>query len=217
MARLAYSLETLRKQVDTKFPSRSKASDGWIGDAAHQARVSQHNPNDAGVVCAIDITEDLAVGLDCGRLMAELDASNDPRIYYIIHDHKIDNSNDVTTEYTGPNPHEKHLHISVRYLEPDLYDDPRTWAIPMLGSKPAPSPWYRGALGSRVLRNGSQGSDVSALQAIMVRRYSLYAKHLVIDGKFGPATEAVMRDFQLRAGLVADGVVGPATYRALGI
>lgn len=145
MARLANSLITLRAAVDRKFPTRSKASDGWIGDAAHAARLSQHNPNEAGVVCAIDITEDLSVGLDCMRLMNELDASNDPRIYYLIHDHQIDNSDDSRTPYYGPNAHEKHMHISVKWDRPDLYDDPAVWRVPMLGtatppSRPAPLP-----------------------------------------------------------------------------
>jgi hypothetical protein len=70
------------------------------------------------VVCAIDITEDLSVGLDCMQLMNELDASNDPRIFYLIHDHQIDNSDDTRTEYDGPNAHEKHMHISVKWDVP---------------------------------------------------------------------------------------------------
>jgi hypothetical protein len=134
--RLARSLATLRDQVDAAFPTRSKASDGWIGNAAHQAEgdytASQHNPNPLGVVCAIDITTDPAVGLDCHVLMEQLDASNDPRIFYLIHDHQIDNSDDTRTPYTGVNSHTRHLHVSVRYQSADLYDNPRPWAIPML-------------------------------------------------------------------------------------
>ena len=87
--------------------------------------------------------------------------------------------------------------------------------------KPAPlppqSPRYRGELGTRVLRNGCQGSDVSALQAILRRRYSLYAKNLDVDGDFGDHTEAVVREFQRRSKLTVDGIVGRKTYRALGI
>lgn len=217
MPRRAYSLETLLNQVNAKFPTRSTKSDGWIGDAAHAARVSQHNPLPNGVVCAIDITEDLSVGLDCNRLMEELDASNDSRIYYLIHDRQIDNSDDSRTRYDGPNPHVTHLHISVKFFDEAQYDDARTWAIPMLGSEPQPSAWYRGELGSRSLQNGSQGSDVTALQAIMRRRFPLYAKTLQVDGIFGPKTEAVVREYQRRAGLVVDGIAGRKTFRSLGI
>lgn len=68
-----------------------------------------------------------------------------------------------------------------------------------------------------VLRRGTKGQPVRDLQAHLKRNYSLYAKHLVVDGDFGPATEKVVREFQRRARLTVDGVVGPATYRALGI
>jgi hypothetical protein len=216
MARLAKSLDALRKQVDAKFPGRSKKSDGWIGDAAHAARVSQHNPLPNGVVCALDITHDPANGMDCVRLMAELDASNDPRIYYLIFNGEIDNSDDSRSKYTGPNKHPTHLHISVKYMDPARYDDGRTWALPMLGNEPVPSAWYRGELGSRVLQNGSQGSDVTALQTILNRRYRAYSK-LVVDGQFGSKTEAVVREFQKRSKIGVDGIVGRKTYKALGI
>lgn len=220
MYRLANSLTTLRNQVDAKFPKRNKASDGWIGDASHQARFSQHNPNEHGVVCAIDITEDLAVGLDCNRLMAELDASNDPRIFYIIHDREIDNSDDSRTPYHGSNPHTRHLHISVKYDNAPLYDDGRQWNLPMLSltppkpkAKPRPVTY---APGTRTLRKGDKGSDVKALQTRLKAVYPAYASHLVLDGDFGPATEAVVKEFQRRRFLAVDGVVGPRTWNALG-
>jgi hypothetical protein len=40
-------------------------------------------------------------------------------------------------------------------------------------------------------------------------------KPLTIDGKYGPATEGKAHDFQRSAGLVPDGVVGPATCAVL--
>jgi peptidoglycan hydrolase-like protein with peptidoglycan-binding domain len=38
---------------------------------------------------------------------------------------------------------------------------------------------------------------------------------LVVDGVFGPATEAAVKEFQQGAGLVVDGTVGPQTWAAL--
>lgn len=136
--RLAASLVTLRDQINAAFPTRSKLSDGDLASDEHLSRTgagaaaSQHNPNRAGVVCAIDVTEDLSVGLNCNELMQQLDDSNDPRIFYLIHDRQIDNSDDTRTPYTGVNPHTKHLHISTHYNEARLYDDARPWAVPML-------------------------------------------------------------------------------------
>jgi len=59
MARLVAAGVKLRKQVDKAFPGRDKRSDGWIGDRAHQARKSDHNPDKNGWVHAIDIDADL--------------------------------------------------------------------------------------------------------------------------------------------------------------
>lgn len=59
--RLCAAGVTLRKQIDTRWPKRDRRSDGWIGDKAHQARRSDHNPDGNGWVRALDIDADLTV------------------------------------------------------------------------------------------------------------------------------------------------------------
>src|SRR5262245_6153270 len=69
--------------------------------------------------------------------------------------------------------------------------------------------------GRPLLREGSTGAAVSALQSFMRRVFPSYAGGLVVDGDFGPATAAAVREFQRRTGLDADAVVGPATWAKL--
>ena len=63
-----------------------------------------------------------------------------------------------------------------------------------------------------VLREGSKGQHVTTLQN---RLKALGFNPGAADGDFGPKTEAAVKDFQHKAGLAADGVVGPKTWDAL--
>lgn len=64
------------------------------------------------------------------------------------------------------------------------------------------------------MRVGDNGDPVRRLQALLNRDYPAYSK-LEEDGAFGPKTEAVVREFQSRAGLLVNGVVGPETLAKL--
>ena len=64
------------------------------------------------------------------------------------------------------------------------------------------------------LQVGSSGAAVRALQGGLNVAFPAYSK-LAVDGIFGPATAAAVREFQRRSKLVADGIVGPATRAAL--
>ncbi len=63
------------------------------------------------------------------------------------------------------------------------------------------------------IQQGSQGPAVRWAQYLLVRRTLSYPQ---IDGSFGPVTRAAVEQFQQSSGLVVDGVVGPATWAALG-
>lgn len=59
MPRLVAGGVTLRNQVNKRWVRRDKRSDGWLGDAAHKARASDHNEDSRGLVHALDIDADL--------------------------------------------------------------------------------------------------------------------------------------------------------------
>lgn len=132
--RLAGSLVTFRDQLNTMYPNRNKASDGTIGDAAHQAEgsASDHNPwyvrDGIGVVTAIDITHDPINGLSVDALSDQLAASRDPRIKYIIANNQImvPSQGWNWQQYDGTDPHTSHVHLSV---VPTLCDQTKAWDL----------------------------------------------------------------------------------------
>jgi len=139
--RTAKSLKLLLTQVNAVAPGRKKDSDGTIGDAAHQSRSSDHNPwvwdkvAGKGVVTALDITNDPAGQCDCEVLARSLVDSKDQRIKYLIWNRQIINSSPIDgtaawiwRPYNGANPHNKHMHISVK-CNKELYDDMDNWVI----------------------------------------------------------------------------------------
>lgn len=135
--RLARSLDELRQEINDLFPARSRISDGTIGDQAHRATVSDHNPNAAGVVTALDITEDAERGVPeiVDAIFAQIIERRDRRVKYLIHEGRICRSYDkpgipawTWAPYDGENAHTIHGHISV-VTDPPLYDSTRPWGI----------------------------------------------------------------------------------------
>ncbi|MHC2533366.1 hypothetical protein ACVJMY_002935 [Bradyrhizobium diazoefficiens] len=130
--RLARALEQLRAQVNQKWPQRSKESDGSIGDEHHSARLSDHNPDGAGVVHAIDITHDPKGGFDSYAFADMLLKRQDHRLKYVISNRRIGSgpagpAPGVWRPYTGINPHDHHCHVSV--MSGQLADDMSAWSI----------------------------------------------------------------------------------------
>ena len=132
--------QQLREQVDDSYPDRDRRSDGWIGDVRHSTRVSDHNPDEQGVVRAIDIDRDLA-GVSKPDLMPDLADQirlcakyGDKRIAYVIFDGKIASPKKswAWRPYDGVNKHNHHCHISFT-KKGDT--DSSFFNIPMLGGK----------------------------------------------------------------------------------
>jgi peptidoglycan hydrolase-like protein with peptidoglycan-binding domain len=113
-----------------------------------------------------------------------------------------------------------------RQLDVDGVVGTRTWAalvlqLPAVGDREQRP--FRGADGDgattpvpdpaklATIRRGNTGAGVRRLQAEL----NADGAALEEDGVFGPGTDAVVRAWQQAHGLTVDGVVGPATWRAL--
>ena len=131
--------QQLRLQVDDSYPDRDRTSDGWIGDTRHAARPSDHNPDEQGIVRAIDIDRDLS-GKAKPDLMPDLAdqirlcAKSDKRISYIIFNGRIASSKKswAWRPYDGINKHNHHCHVSFTKTGDT---DGSFFNIPMLGGK----------------------------------------------------------------------------------
>lgn len=83
----------------------------------------------------------------------------------------------------------------------------------LFGTAPKPAPAATASTDYPILARGSERkSDVIELQR-QLKAAGLYAGK--IDGDFGPATEAAVRELQRRRGLTQDGIAGPKTRAAL--
>lgn len=116
------------RQATAICPSRTKASDGLLPSKAH---IHQNPNSDHNTGYAVDLTHDRLGGIDCAELFIKL--QDDPRVKYLIFKGHIWSKQKGTDNYTGPNPHNKHLHISIK---DGCGDDTSPW-FPWLGKPKA--------------------------------------------------------------------------------
>lgn len=212
-----------------RWPRRSRASDGIMGDARHQKTKSDHNLGNA-----FDVTHDPGSGCD-GDYIAAC-AIRDPRVKYIIFNHRIWNKDRGDTHwrpYHGKNAHTHHCHVSIRAgsrndqrpwewspegrPQASMTDGatPRVEPIPQhpapTNEKDAPGPLDRRPFPGVVLQRGMQGEQVRIVQERLKKlRWELHP-----DGLFGEHTERIVRAFQKRHDLHVDGAIGRRTWARL--
>ena len=99
------------RQATALWPKRKKLSDGLLPSLAHQ----KQNPNsDHNTGLAVDLTHDPKNGVDCEELFEKF--KEDERTLYLIFRGRIwsrERANEGNRVYTGPNAHNKHLHVSI--------------------------------------------------------------------------------------------------------
>jgi hypothetical protein len=126
-------LKALFTEFDRIAPARDDASDGSIGNAAHEAEVSDHNPDETGSVPihdadhlnevhAIDVDNnlnesDLTMEKVVQFLLGRCRSGAEKRLRYIIYNRRIWSASSgwVQKTYTGPSAHTEHAHFSASY------------------------------------------------------------------------------------------------------
>lgn len=238
MAVLTIGLQTVRSEFNAVFPKRDKASDGWIGDQAHQGGTSGHNPDRTGraeyrdgdsldEVRAIDVDKDLrdASGrkVTMEQVVQYLIKRARSGVYvpfrYLIYNGRIWSRSDgwKTRTYTGANKHTEHLHASGDYTQTaDGWKGTlglktlTTVVVVRPPSKPTPKP-----TGLKDYPNGSRVNSVdknSEGQDVLALQAFIGERAGKADGKFGDKTRAGVRWYQDMRGLKVDGVAGPKTW-----
>jgi len=141
--RVSRSIITLNNEVDARWPNRQHQSDGTIGDAAHRARISQHNPDSKGIVRALDITSapddpNSPAGWTILNLIKD-----DPRIRYVIARNPADNLDYIYQDgqfkhYTLMS-HASHCHVSL-VADDALADSTAPWGVNVAPKPKPPTP-----------------------------------------------------------------------------
>jgi hypothetical protein len=185
------NLDEAKTQLDARFPNRDKASDGGIGNLAHQKESSSHNPDKTGKpehrdgdskdeVRARDFDADLRdPSVNMEQVVQHwVNLARQGKLWwvrYIIYKRRIWHKRDnyVTRNYTGKNTHDKHVHVNSEFTQ--AADDVRgtNWGLNDINT-PAPQPHIR--------------------------------EPLVVDGELGPKT---IRRWQEVMGTTPDGKIDP--------
>jgi hypothetical protein len=139
-------LVQLRTELNQLAPNRDKSSDGTIGDAAHQDRVSDHNDDEVGrvpirdadskhEVHAVDLDADLrepglTLEMVVQHVVGRCRSGKERRLRYVIYRRRIWEASNgwKQQDYDGDNAHEEHAHFSSSYVT-ELEASTASWAL----------------------------------------------------------------------------------------
>lgn len=239
---LAPSLKVLRNSIDLAFPHRDKSSDGWIGNASHQARESEHNPCwtctgfQHGIVRATDTDiDDNDAGRDLRREILN-SVIGHRSVWYAISNGIIYSRthNWAALKYTGPNDHTHHVHVSIMKTLSAAQDS----SLVLRSVKPSP-PLSNAdvTIDARALNYAAAGKGFNEadvwyhdcwqfmawaanpkIGVITVAQRDAYHNFVTVKKDFayaGKMMKVTIQKVQAKFNLAPDGVVGSKTARIL--
>lgn len=222
MAKLCAAGVTLRDQVNKKWPTREKSSDGWIGDAAHQAnsgwgtngKGSYHNVDPNGIVHAIDLDESF-LGKGKGQKVAKEFAEqlaaycragkDGGRIAHIVYEDQVASATANNWHFRGSGySHFQHIHIS---FTNKADKDGSKFLLPIFEnvSPPAPKPEQKIPVypGRSKLSKGQRNADVKTMQKQLIKKG--FAINNGPTGYYGDQTVAAVKKFYASLDKKSDG------------
>ncbi len=225
------SLLQLQREVDSWWPGRSRASDGWIGDRSHRSGQSDHNPvghrngpdhGTRGAVHGLDIT---ASGINTAVVLNGV--IGDHRVAYVIYNTRIWSAwNGWTPRAFAGDPHHTHIHVSLRgdsgsAARAAEYDT-GTWLSGSGRGNPTAtghgSGLGVGSSGGDRYTPGERGQHITEMQHRLIG-WGFTIKSGA-TGVFGAETQRAVQQFQRAQGWqggAADGIPGGPTLRRLGL
>lgn len=240
MAKLNNYLESFRAEVNKKYPKRKKTSDGTLGDQKHKARVSEHNADSDGTIDAWDMDVNLL-----GSTNDTGSAAEDAEVWKVIKDfmaqpesqlviwnehiYNRDIGNWKKRWYgnwsSGHNPHDHHVHFQGKQSKEDTKYHGKLGGDKVVDAQPTNKSDNKPTTGNlphkpvaptnfKELKVGSKGDNVLVLQKRLNDIFPDYSK-LKEDGTYGEATKRVVAEFQKRAKIHSDGIVGKETQSKL--
>lgn len=237
MAKLCAGGVTLRDQVNQRWPSRDKASDGWVGDAAHAARDgwgtngkgSYHNPDPNGIVHAIDLDEDFfgkgkggqKAAMEFAQQLATYcrEGKDGGRIAHIVYEDKVASATANNWHFRGSGyGHTHHIHIS---FTNKADKDGSKFRLPIFENEekpkpPAPKPQNKVPAypGRSKLQFKQKNTDVRDLQKQLIKKGFEIPNGAT--GFYGDQTVSAVKKFYSSIGKVKDGkALDPAGWNVL--
>jgi hypothetical protein len=224
--KLAHNLDVRRQNIWACWSH--DVTIGWIGDAAHQAGCSDHNPDSTGVVHAID---PMVTGDRAKKVVSEA-LAHPGDLQYVIHNGTIWSATVgwKARKYTGKDQHTNHVHLSGKHGSAHSaahtctgYDLAAQNSTPVFNVCPPPTPTppkpkppvTDHAPGTRALINRTP--DLRGADVVFVQKF-IGSKHAgAPDGAYGDKTAAGVRWYQGMRGIHVDGIVGPNTWKQMGV